>query len=101
MAGPRNAGFSELHAPDFFHGRIFRIGNAAAFLEPLEATAIGTAIVEVRAATEWMATHGPQSSADPGEIEEHNASLRTYIRRDSWSSDGTTPMAHAGTRRLW
>ena len=33
-----------------FDGRVFRGGNAACFLEPLEATAIGTAIVQVRSA---------------------------------------------------
>jgi hypothetical protein len=66
-----------------FDGRIFRVGNAAAFLEPLEATAIGSAIVQIRSATEWMSSHGSASRADPEEIEAHNAGLRTYICRDS------------------
>ncbi|HSH04035.1 MAG TPA: tryptophan 7-halogenase [Anaerolineae bacterium] len=39
---------------DFFDGSRFRIGNAASFLEPLEATAIGISILQVRLATHWL-----------------------------------------------
>lgn len=63
-----------------FDGRIFRVGNAAAFIEPLEATAIGTAIVQVRAASDWIARGDP---GDPVACEALNALLRTYICRDS------------------
>jgi Tryptophan halogenase len=44
-----------------FDGRVFSIGNAASFLEPLEATAISTAIVEIRAAVHWINDHGMES----------------------------------------
>lgn len=66
-----------------FDGRLFRVGNAAAFIEPLEATAIGTAIVQIRAAAAWIARHGAAGSGDAEEIEAHNESLRSYICRDS------------------
>ena len=66
-----------------FDGRVFRIGNAAAFLEPLEATAIGTAIVQVRSATHWIEEHGSHSCEDPDEIEDFNEAIATYVCRDS------------------
>jgi hypothetical protein len=80
---PRGA----LNFPNFvrrtlFDGRVFRGGNAAAFLEPLEATALGGAIVQARAATEWIEEHqGTVASAD--EIAAQNALLLTTTVRDS------------------
>jgi tryptophan halogenase len=64
-----------------FDGRVFRVGNAASFLEPLEATAIGTTIVQVRAAAHWIAEHGGDSNAD--ELDDFNGALIAYICRNS------------------
>lgn len=79
-----------LNFPNFlrrrwFDGRVFWIGNSASFLEPLEATAIGTAIVQVRAAAHWIAEHGPDSSGweDDSEREEVSDEMMTYILRNS------------------
>jgi tryptophan halogenase len=38
----------------FFDGAVFRIGNAAAFLEPLEATGLTFLLVQLRIATFWL-----------------------------------------------
>ena len=77
-----------LNFPNFLHrkmfdGRTFRLGNAAGFLEPLEATAIGSAIVQTRYAAHWMEAHGPQSSAAPDDVETLNEAITTYVMRDS------------------
>jgi tryptophan halogenase len=66
-----------------FDGRVVRAGNAACFLEPLEATAIGTAIVQVRSATRWIAESGRGRCAKPAEIESFNSAMLTYACRDS------------------
>lgn len=72
--------------PNFIHrhlfdGRVFRIGNAAAFIEPLEATAIGATIVQVRAATRWIAAYGAE--ACPGdEVAAFNAGMTALLCRD-------------------
>lgn len=60
-------------------GRVFWIGNAASFLEPLEATAIGTAIVQVRAAAHWITEHGPDGGADADELEDVNEEMLAYV----------------------
>jgi hypothetical protein len=67
----------------FFDGRIFWVGNSASFLEPLEATAIATAIVEVRSATHWIAEHGPGSSTDLDELETFNEGMVAFVCRNS------------------
>jgi tryptophan halogenase len=67
----------------FFDGRIFWVGNSASFLEPLEATAIATAIVEVRSATHWIEEHGPASSTDPDELEAFNEGMVGFVCRNS------------------
>jgi tryptophan halogenase len=67
----------------FFDGRIFWVGNSASFLEPLEATAIATAIVEVRSATHWIAEHGPGTSTDPDELEAFNEGMVGFVCRNS------------------
>jgi Tryptophan halogenase len=69
--------------PNFIHrhpldGRVFRIGNAAGFIEPLEATAIGSAIMQVRAATRWIA-----AVAGPDEVAAFNAGVTALLCRDS------------------
>jgi 2-polyprenyl-6-methoxyphenol hydroxylase-like FAD-dependent oxidoreductase len=63
----------------FFDGRIFWVGNSASFLEPLEATAIATAIVEVRSATHWIAEHGPASATDLEELEAFNEGMVAFV----------------------
>jgi flavin-dependent dehydrogenase len=90
----RQEGFDDWNArgsinfPNFVHrrlfdGRIFRVGNSGAFLEPLEATAIGTAITQVRAATRWIEEHGQDSATNTDEVEDFNAVMAAYICRDS------------------
>jgi tryptophan halogenase len=81
---PRGA----LNFPNFvrrkmFDGRIFRVGNAACFLEPLEATAIGTAIVQIRSAARWIVEQGRGRCADPDEVEDFNIATLSYVCRDS------------------
>lgn len=48
-----------LHFPSFTHrtffdGALFKIGNAASFMEPLEATAIGIIFIELQIASYWL-----------------------------------------------
>lgn len=64
-----------------FDGRVFFIGNAASFLEPLEATAIGTAIVEIRAAQDLIDEHGPHVAH--GAVDAFNEAMRAYVIRNS------------------
>ena len=68
---------------DIFDGRVFSIGNAASFVEPLEATSIGASILQVRAAQRWIAGHGPNPTNDPDEVAGWNTSMRSYILRNS------------------
>jgi tryptophan halogenase len=77
-----------LNFPNFvrrniFDGRVFWLGNAAAFLEPLEATAICTNVFEVRAATRFILDHDSDASADPGEVHKFNRKMLTYVLRNS------------------
>ncbi len=67
----------------FFDGRIFWVGNSASFLEPLEATGIATAIVEIRSAAHWIAEHGPESSTDLDELEAFNEGMVGFVCRNS------------------
>jgi tryptophan halogenase len=66
-----------------FDGRIFLAGNAASFIEPLEATTIGHAIAQVRAATQWIADVGQGSRAEPDEAAAFNRTMVDYMCRDS------------------
>lgn len=66
-----------------FDGRVFRVGNSASFLEPLEATAIGTTIVQIRDVVHWIVEHRSSRAADADEVEEYNGALRSYIVRNS------------------
>jgi len=63
-------------------GRVFHVGNAASFVEPLEATAIGTAIVQVREATEWIKGHPADGAVDPDELDAINGSMLTFVGRN-------------------
>jgi len=54
-----SATFRHLRFPNFirrrfFDGALFAIGNAASFIEPLEATAIGITLEELRIASFWL-----------------------------------------------
>lgn len=68
---------------NWFDGRVFTIGNAASFVEPLEATAIGATIMQVRIAQRWMTEHHPQSAPDVGAVEHANRTMRSYVLRNS------------------
>jgi 2-polyprenyl-6-methoxyphenol hydroxylase-like FAD-dependent oxidoreductase len=77
-----------LNFPNFLHrrmfdGRVFRGGNAAGFLEPLEATAIGSAIMQIRSAARWIIEEGHGRCASPHEVEEYNGATLSYLLRDS------------------
>jgi tryptophan halogenase len=77
-----------LNFPNFlrhtmFDGRVFRVGNAACFLEPLEATAIGTAIVQVRSAAQWIVDHSRNRRAGPDAVEGFNGEMLSYVCCDS------------------
>jgi len=67
----------------WFDGRVFHVGNSASFVEPLEATAIGTAIVQVRTAVDWIREHDAGADPDPTEVEAVNRSMTSYIVRNS------------------
>src|SRR5262249_2287660 len=66
-----------------FDGRVFHCGNAAGFLEPLEATAIGHAILQIRSAARWIEEHGQDGRTDPGAIEASNRPIVSAICCDS------------------
>jgi tryptophan halogenase len=68
---------------EMFDGRVFWGGNAASFIEPLEATTIGHAIVQTRAATRWIAEEGRGRCAEPEEIDAYNRLMLAYVCRDS------------------
>jgi len=66
-----------------FDGRVFLGGNAASFIEPLEATTIGHAIVQIRSATRWIAEEGRGRCAKPDEVAAYNAQMLSYVCCDS------------------
>jgi tryptophan halogenase len=66
-----------------FDGRVFWVGNAASFIEPLEATTIGHAIIQVRSATRWILEEGRGRCADPEEVEAFNRLMLSYVCCDS------------------
>ncbi|MEM9221341.1 MAG: tryptophan 7-halogenase [Pseudomonadota bacterium] len=68
---------------DVFDGRVFILGNAASFIEPLEGTAIGTAIVAMRSAQEHLEGRDPSAPADSNAIAAYNAEMRSYVLRNS------------------
>jgi len=77
-----------LNFPNFvrrrvFDGRVFWSGNAASFIEPLEATTIGHAIVQARSATRWIVEEGRGRCADPDEVEAFNGAMLSYVCCDS------------------
>lgn len=73
-----------LNFPNFvretlFDGRVFWIGNAASFVEPLEATSIGASILQVRSAQRWIEGHDPKTRPNPAELSGYNTMMRSYI----------------------
>jgi tryptophan halogenase len=66
-----------------FDGRVFWTGNAALFIEPLEATTIGHAVVQARWATRWIKEQGLGRRAEPDEIDAYNSTMVTLGCRDS------------------
>jgi tryptophan halogenase len=77
-----------LNFPNFvcrrmFDGRVFRGGNAACFLEPLEATAIGTSILHTRSAVCWINEHAHDPNAAAYEVEAFNRAMLSYVYCDS------------------
>lgn len=66
-----------------FDGRIFQVGNAAGFIEPLEATAISTAIVQVRKACAWIRAWLDGERPGEAEIKAYNSSVISASIRDS------------------
>jgi len=65
-----------------FSGRVFRIGNAAAFVEPLEATAIGTSIAQVRALTHLLDAW-PDGDVAAAARASYNARIVRFVVRNS------------------
>jgi tryptophan halogenase len=51
----RSLSFPSFMQRKFFDGSLFKIGNQASFLEPLEASAIGVILFEIRLASYWLA----------------------------------------------
>lgn len=77
-----------LNFPNFMRktlcdGRVFRIGNTASFIEPLEATAIGTAIVQVRAAIDLIAGSAGGTGLSTLQVDDYNEAMSTYTLRNS------------------
>jgi tryptophan halogenase len=66
-----------------FDGRVFWAGNAASFIEPLEATTIGHAIVQIRSATRWILDDRRGGCADSNEVDAFNRAMLSYVCRDS------------------
>lgn len=60
----RMLGFPSFVQRRLFDGALFRIGNAASFLEPLEATAIGVTLEELRLASLWLADGFPGAAGE-------------------------------------
>lgn len=53
-AAERLLPFPNYRQQQFFDGLIYKIGNAASFLEPLEATAIGLTLYQIYLLTDWL-----------------------------------------------
>ena len=66
-----------------YDGRVFSIGNAAAFVEPLEGLTICTAIALIRSATRLIADRGSQGAPDRGDVEAFNRWIRSFNIRNS------------------
>lgn len=68
---------------DFFDGRVFRVGNAASFVEPLEATAIGVSIYQVRMAEQWISDNADKPCAQTAAVAAWNKAMHDFVIRNS------------------
>ncbi len=67
-----------------FDGAVMRVGNAAAFAEPLEALALGTAVFQLRSFTQWVRAAGePRRAPDPARLAAFNEGLLSFARRNA------------------
>lgn len=68
-----------------FDGAVFRVGNAASFIEPVEAVTIGTTVVQLRAATRWIqeALTSRAAPPDPYALATLNGSFFAYVCKNS------------------
>jgi len=64
-----------------FDGALFRVGNAASFLEPLEATAIGVILEELRPASLWLADGFPGAAGEQKWEPEFLDLINGHLRR--------------------
>lgn len=62
----------------FCDGSIMRVGNAASFMEPLEALSIGTVVLQLRSFVQWL-----RSGAQREQLPALNQGLCAYLRRNS------------------
>lgn len=79
----RGLSFPNFLLKNQFDGRVFKVGNAASFLEPLEATAIGATIFQVSSATRIIEESMSGVPVHPDKIYVHNAVMRNYLIRNS------------------
>lgn len=78
IEGERQLRFPNFCRRFFFDGALFRIGNAASFLEPLEATSLGSLLLQLQVASSWMGNEmvDSQDKWHPGLL----AALNRYLR---------------------
>lgn len=73
--------------PSFIHrtlfdGAVFRVGNAASFIEPLEATSLGTTVRQVREAVRLIQSPDEERK-HPSAIAVYNRKLGSFILKNS------------------
>lgn len=82
---PNRLTFPNFTTKTFFDGSVFRIGNSASFLEPLEATAISFALTQIKKACKWplkqVMARGYKPVIRAENIEFFNQYLYAYFRR--------------------
>jgi hypothetical protein len=68
-----------------FDGAVMRVGNAAAFAEPLEALTLGTAVFQLRSFTQWVRAGAgePRHAPDPARLAAFNEGLLSFARRNA------------------
>lgn len=85
FAGERRLSFPSFVASTLFDGALFRIGNRASFLEPLEATAIEIIVKQVLVFSYWpLRTLRGQTTREAlpaREIDVLNRHLSSYVQR--------------------
>lgn len=84
----RRLSFPNFTCRSFFDGTVYRIGNAASFIEPLEATALGTTLSQVVAFSRWplqrlafrqLIARQPRQALDQSSIDRFNSFLLKQI----------------------